>query len=257
MADIKWIKLSLDVFNSRKIKQIEKMPDGDTIIVIWFKLLVLAGAVNDCGQVYFTPEMPYTDEMLATEFDRPISTVRMALGIFQQFGMIEVINDILCLPQWEKYQNVDALERAREKNAARQQAYRDRQKALTAPDDSNVTRNVTDNVTVTEHNAAERRKKKEEYSAFFEEIWKLYPCKKGKGQVSDTKKKVLYEIGLEEMTRAINRYVEDLEKDEWRKAQNGSTFFSSGYIDYLDANYSGTETAEAKHENTFAQLSDI
>lgn len=92
---------------------------------------------------------------------------------------------------------------------------------------------------------------------FFEMLWKRYPSKKGKGRISITQKTKLFKIGEEEMIRAIDRYVKDLKKDEWRKPQNGSTFFNSGYIDYLDANYSGTETAEAKHENTFAQLSDI
>lgn len=73
---------------------------------------------------------------------------------------------------------------------------------------------------------------------FFESIWKLYPSKKGKGQISDSKKKVLYNIGYEELSRAIERYKAGLARDEWRKPQNGSTFFNSGYIDYLDANYS-------------------
>lgn len=76
---------------------------------------------------------------------------------------------------------------------------------------------------------------------FFESIWKLYPSKKGKGQISDSKKKVLYDIGYEEMSRTIERYKSGLAKDEWRKPQNGSTFFNSGYIDYLDANYSEPE----------------
>ena len=76
-----------------------------------------------------------------------------------------------------------------------------------------------------------------ELCAFFETIWKLYPSKKGKGQVSDSAKKKLYDIGLEEMTRAIERYKADLKKEPWREPQNGSTFFKSGYIDYLDANY--------------------
>lgn len=76
---------------------------------------------------------------------------------------------------------------------------------------------------------------------FFESIWKLYPSKKGKGQISDSKKKVLYDIGYEEMSRTIERYKAGLAKDEWRKPQNGSTFFNSGYIDYLDANYSEPE----------------
>lgn len=73
---------------------------------------------------------------------------------------------------------------------------------------------------------------------FFERIWKLYPNKKGKGQVSDAKKRKLYEIGYDEISRAIDRYKDGLLKDDWRKPQNGSTFFNSGYVDYLDANYS-------------------
>ena len=72
----------------------------------------------------------------------------------------------------------------------------------------------------------------------FEKLWKQYPNKRGKGQVSDTKKKILYEIGEEKIERALKRYLDDLSKDSsWRKPQNGSTFFNSGYVDYLDENY--------------------
>lgn len=72
----------------------------------------------------------------------------------------------------------------------------------------------------------------------FERLWKQYPNKRGKGQVSDTKKKTLYEIGEEKIGRALKRYLDDLSKDSsWRKPQNGSTFFNSGYVDYLDENY--------------------
>lgn len=72
----------------------------------------------------------------------------------------------------------------------------------------------------------------------FERLWKKYPSKKGKGKVSDTEKKVLYQIGEEHIQRALERYLDGLEKDaSWRKPQNGSTFFNSGYVDYLDENY--------------------
>lgn len=88
---------------------------------------------------------------------------------------------------------------------------------------------------------------KAEALALFEQLWKMYPCKKGKGQVSDKDKTKLLEIGLEEMTRAINRYKSDLEKDkDWRKPQNGSTFFHSGYVDYLDANFEESKTTTKK-----------
>lgn len=72
----------------------------------------------------------------------------------------------------------------------------------------------------------------------FERLWKQYPNKKGKRQVSDTKKKILYQKGEEHIQRALKRYLEGLEQDSaWRKPQNGSTFFNSGYVDYLDENY--------------------
>lgn len=79
------------------------------------------------------------------------------------------------------------------------------------------------------------------YSAFFEEVWKLYPNKKGKGTISDTKKKEIYKLG-DEFKRCIDRYVKDVESRRNNgfpelKYQNGSTFFNSGYVDYLDENY--------------------
>lgn len=75
-------------------------------------------------------------------------------------------------------------------------------------------------------------------NAVFEILWKLYPCKKGKGQISDRAKMKIMEVGIDEMSRAIERYKSELDKDsDWRKPQNGSTFFNSGYVDYLDDNY--------------------
>ena len=146
MADVKWIKLSTDIFDNRKIRQIECLPDGDSIIVIWVKLMCLAGEINDCGMVYFTREIPYTDQMLAQQFNRPLTTVQMALNTFQQFGMIQVIDNILHISNWEKYQNVEGMERIREQNRLRQKKWYDKQKALP---------NVRNNVSITQSNATE------------------------------------------------------------------------------------------------------
>lgn len=89
---------------------------------------------------------------------------------------------------------------------------------------------------------------KNDIDNFFEQIWKLYPNKKGKGQISDSRKKTLYQVGIEQMTVAIDRYKAELKKDDWRKQQNGSTFFHSGYIDYLDGNY---EPSKSSKNNSF------
>ena len=84
-------------------------------------------------------------------------------------------------------------------------------------------------------------------SALFEELWKLYPVKKGKGQISIAAKQRLLKVGHDEMIRAIDRYKSELEKDkDWRRPQNGSTFFNSGYVDYLDANYEPSKTNNVK-----------
>ena len=154
MAEVKWIKVSTDMFNSsRKIKQIEVMPEGDSILVIWLKLLLLAGNINDGGAIYLTPEIPYTEEMLANELRRPLTTVRMALSIFEQFGMIEIVDNILHLSSWEKYQSIDKLAEIREQN--RQRVAKHRQKKLL--NDGNVT--VTLHETL--RNAIEEDKEKE------------------------------------------------------------------------------------------------
>ena len=73
--------------------------------------------------------------------------------------------------------------------------------------------------------------------ALFDKLWDLYPVKKGKAKVSDTQKMKLLEIGFDEMARAIERYKSYVESVDYLHYQNGSTFFNSGYFDYLDANY--------------------
>ena len=92
--------------------------------------------------------------------------------------------------------------------------------------------------------------------AMFERLWKLYPNKKGKGQVSDTQKKRLLAIGEDRLVKAIDRYSLELQKDaDWRKAQYGSTFFNSGYVDYLDENYvPGKATEHKGKSNAFSNI---
>ena len=90
--------------------------------------------------------------------------------------------------------------------------------------------------------------------ALFEKLWKLYPCKKGKGQVSDAAKMRLLKIGYEEMERAVNRYVRYVDSLDYLHYQNGSTFFNSGYVDYLDANYDPEESESRKGKNQFTQF---
>jgi predicted phage replisome organizer len=150
MADIKWIKIVTDVFDNRKIRQIELMPDSDAILVIWFKILCLAGTINESGMLLLTRDIPYNDEMLANQFNRPINTIRLALDTFRKFGMIETTNNILCVSNWEKYQNIETLDKIREQTRLRVAKHREQRK---------IANSEVCNVTVTQCNATEEDKK--------------------------------------------------------------------------------------------------
>lgn len=132
MADVKWIKVTTDVFDDDKILLIESLPDADSIIVIWFKLLCLAGKQNNSGVFIMGNKIPYTDGMLATIFRRKESTVKLALQTFEQFGMIEIIDGVITIPNWGKHQNLDQLENRKQFMKNYMKEYRQKQKALTS-----------------------------------------------------------------------------------------------------------------------------
>ena len=155
MDGARWIKITTDMFDNRKIRQIEALPDGDSIIVIWVHLLLLAGTINDDGQIYLTPELPYTDQMLATELRKPIATVQMALDVFQRFGMIEIIDHNIKVVNWFKYQNTEGLEKIREQNRLRKQKQREKERALI--EDHGTSRDSHVTVTQQNKNKSKRR----------------------------------------------------------------------------------------------------
>lgn len=131
MADVLWIKLYLSTFRtSRKISAIERMKNGDTIIVIWFKLLCLAGEINDGGAIYVTPKIPFDDISLADELKKPCAAVKAAMKVFEEHdmifkddaGFIQIVN-------WEKYQSADKLAEIRAKDRERKRK-KSQEKAL-------------------------------------------------------------------------------------------------------------------------------
>lgn len=130
MAEVKWIKITTDVFDDEKILLIESMPSADSIITIWFKLLILAGKQNNNGVFMMSNKLPFTDEMLATIFRRDLNTVRLALKTFEEFGMIEVVDNVITIPNWNKHQTLDAYEKKKERDRLYQQNRRKKQKNL-------------------------------------------------------------------------------------------------------------------------------
>ena len=167
MSDIKWIKICTDIFDDEKILLIEGMPEADSIIVIWFKLLCLAGKQNNSGVFMLNDRIPYTDKMLATIFRRKESTVTMALRTFEDFGMIEIVDGAITIPKWGKHQSLDKIEKKNEYQKEYMREYRKKQKLLAcgaALDDgkdkeckTNVSVNGNANVSCAEEEKEEER----------------------------------------------------------------------------------------------------
>ena len=128
MADVKWVKITTDMFDNRKIKHLRKLPDGNNIVLIWVMLLTMAGRCNAGGMIFLTENIPYTPKMLADELDFEENTVKLALQALEQLSMIMTDNGFFTIAGWEEYQNIEGMEKIREQNRLRKQRQRERQR---------------------------------------------------------------------------------------------------------------------------------
>jgi len=154
------------MFEDEKIRIIETLPKGHSILLVWVKLLILAGKKNLHGEIFINEDVPYTDEMLATIFSVKINTVRLSLQTFVRFRMIEILEDgtiVIC--NWSKYQNMDALDKIRNDTAERVRRHREKKNdQITGKylDQRNALRNVTERYSETQCNVTDRYQKKKE-----------------------------------------------------------------------------------------------
>lgn len=164
MAAVKWVKITTDMFDNRKIKHLRKLPDGNNIVLIWVMLLTMAGRCNAGGMIFLTENIPYTPKMLADELGFEENTVKLAINALEQLNMVCTDNGFFSIAGWNEYQNIEGMEKIREQTRQRVTAHRQKQKALAAAAQSNVTCNVT----VTQSNATEEdidieKEKEKEY----------------------------------------------------------------------------------------------
>lgn len=139
MSSVKWIKITTDMFDNRKIKHLRRLPEGNNIVLIWVMLLTMAGRCNSGGMVFLTENIPYTPKMLADELDFEENTVRLALEALSQLGMIVMDSNYFSIAGWDEYQSADKLERMRENARLRKQRQREREALPPASRDCHVT----------------------------------------------------------------------------------------------------------------------
>ena len=130
MAEVKWVKITTDMFDNRKIKHLRRLPDGNNLVLIWVMLLTMAGRCNANGMIFLTENIPYTPKMLADELDFEENTVKLALASLEQLNMIVVDDNFFSIAGWEEYQNIEGMERIREQNRLRKQRQREKEKQL-------------------------------------------------------------------------------------------------------------------------------
>ena len=141
MAEVKWVKLTTDMFDNRKIKHLRRLPEGNNIVLIWVMLLTMAGRCNSGGMIFLTENIPYTPKMLADELDFEESTVLLALKALENLDMIVTENGVFTIAGWEEYQNIEGMDKIREQNRERKRLQRERQRQalLSESRDSHVT----------------------------------------------------------------------------------------------------------------------
>ena len=236
--DVKWIKITTDIFDDEKVLMIESLPSADSIIVVWFKLLTFAGKQNNDGVFIMNNRIAYTDEMLASIFRRDVNTVRMALNTFKRFGMIDIIDEVITIPNWNKHQTLDAYERKKERDRIYQHERRQKQRLLIEKSsDISFDCNTTQSSDV----AISEEDKEEEKNTYIY-IVEYLNSKTGANYKATTKKtqtcihaRLAEGFTVDDFKTVIDKKCDEWIGTEWEKFLRPETLFGTKFEGYLNA----------------------
>lgn len=236
MADVKWIKITTDMFDNRKIRHLRRLPDGNNIVLIWVMLLTMAGRCNASGMIFLTETIPYTAKMLADELDFEENTVKLALSALEQLGMITTSdNGYFTISGWEEHQNIEGMEKIREQNRLRKARYDSRKKEL-------LSSNVTGNVTVTQSNATDIDKEididiEKEYISIVEYLNEKAGTKY-RAKAEKTKRLIHARLAegftVDDFKTVIDKKCTEWMGTEWEKFLRPETLFGTKFESYLN-----------------------
>ena len=246
MADVKWVKITTDMFDNRKIKHLRKLPEGNSIVLIWVMLLTMAGRCNSGGMIFLTENIPYTPKMLADELGFEENTVQLALQALEQFNMVVTDHGYFTIAGWDEYQNIDGLEKIREQNRLRKAAQRERQKALPMSRDSHGT--VTDGHGTDIEQDKEKEEEKELYISIVAYLNQMAGTKY-KATTPKTKTAIHARLSegftFEDFKTVIDKKCADWIGTEWEKFLRPETLFGTKFEGYLNAKSQKPKAAPA------------
>lgn len=208
-----YLQMPEDFFSSERITRMRTIAGGDTFTIIYLKMQLQA--LQNNGVLEFDKDCEIA-EAIAEAITEDSENVRLAMDYLSRNNLLEVRDNGDCyMPYAQMNGNSIAASSIRSKKSRAKKQSEDDCKG-------------------------QMEEQEETDEEFFERIWKLYPRKEGKGSVSKTKKGVLHRIGYDEIARCVERYKQTRQGKDPKYTMHGSTFFNSGYVDYLDANYQDT-----------------
>ena len=267
-----WLKLPDDFFRQKPIKKLRKIAGGDTYTVIYLKMLLVA-IKQDCRLYFDGVEEDFCTE-LALDLDEDLDNVKVTVSFLLSQGLMVKDDEAEYL-----LTECDKMVGSETAGAQRVRDYRNRKALHCNTDVTPVLRdcNVEKEIDTRDREESEKEKREEieisldknicatepykkaqetkESHELFEYLWTLYPKKRGKGSVSDTQKKKLLKVGKDDMEQAIRNYLEEINNrgTDMKYVKNGSSFFNSGYIDYLPENYTplpAMRRADSRYQST-------
>lgn len=131
--DIFWVRVLCCEFDDPRWAAIDQMPEGDCIGLCYIKMMMLAGRSNADGMLLLHDKMPYDLLTLAAVLRRPAPIVQLVLTTLEKFQLIELIDGIISIIDWQKTQATTELNKIAErraKDAERKRRKRDAQRQL-------------------------------------------------------------------------------------------------------------------------------
>ena len=250
MAEVKWIKITTDMFDNRKIRHLRRLPEGNSIVLLWVMLLTMAGRCNAGGMIFLTENIPYTPKMLADELDFEENTVKLGLDCLEQLNMICTNKGFFAIAGWDEYQNIDGMERIREQNKQRKRLQRERQKQA-LPDVSRDSHG-----TVTQSHATDIEEDKDKELDLEEESNKRKaPTRHKYGEYNNVR---LSDEDMEKLQAEFPDWQERIERLSSYIEQSGKTY--KNHLATIrnwarrDAEKKVTKTAQPNKGNVFLEL---
>lgn len=95
MSDVKWIKLSTNMFEDEKIRLIEQMPEADSILVCWFKLYLMTSKDKSLKLENFATETHSLEELLSVLLRKDVEFIKRMIAVLTDVGVLVIGNDVL------------------------------------------------------------------------------------------------------------------------------------------------------------------